>query len=169
MNAILKQIVTPERFLEMEKDEHTKYELIDGIICMSPSPTFEHQKIASRLVIELGNFFLDRDCTVVHELDVRVGNDVFRPDVMVFCDENLELPEIVIEVLSPSTAKRDLGIKVAKYEQAGIKEYWIVDIKSRTVIVHDYVNEVSAILTADELLSSKLYPEMQIEIAKFFA
>ena len=88
---------------------------------------------------------------------------------MVFCDENLELPEIVIEVLSPSTAKRDLGIKVAKYETAGIKEYWIVDIKSRTITVHDYVNEVSMILTADELLTTKLYPAMQIEIAKFFA
>lgn len=169
MNAIRDKIITAEQFLAMEKDEHAKYELIDGIIFMSPSPTFEHQKIASRFVIELGNFFSDYGCTVVHELDICAGRDVFRPDVMVFCDENLELPEIVIEVLSPSTAKRDLGIKVAKYEAAGIKEYWIVDIKSRTVTVHDYVNEVSMILTADEFLTTKLYPAMQIEIAKFFA
>lgn len=169
MNAILDKIITPERFFEMEKDEHAKYELIDGVICMSPSPSFEHQKIASKFVFHLSGFFADYGCTVVHELDVRVGNDIFRPDVMVFCDDNLELPEIVIEVLSPSTAKRDLGIKVAKYEQAEIKEYWIVDIKSRTVTVHDYVNAVSAILTADELLTTELYPEMQIEIAKFFA
>lgn len=153
----------------MEKDEHTKYEFIDGIICMSPSPTFEHQKIASRFVMELGNFFSEYGCTVVHELDICAGRDVFRPDVMVFCNDNLELPEIVIEVLSPSTAKRDLGIKVAKYEAAGIKEYWIVDIKSRTVTVHDYLNEVSMILIADEFLTTKLYPAMQIEIAKFFA
>lgn len=153
----------------MEKDEHTKYEFIDGIICMSPSPTFEHQKIASRFVMELGNFFSEYGCTVVHELDICAGRDVFRPDVMVFCKDNLELPEIVIEVLSPSTAKRDLGIKVAKYEAAGIKEYWIVDIKSRTVTVHDYLNEVSMILIADEFLTTKLYPAMQIEIAKFFA
>ncbi|MBO5139078.1 MAG: Uma2 family endonuclease [Peptococcaceae bacterium] len=169
MNAISDKILTAEQFLTMEKDEHAKYELIDGIICMSPSPTFEHQKVASKFVIELGKFFANHGCTVVHELDVRAGEDVFRPDVMVFCDDNLELPEIVIEVLSPSTAKRDLGIKVAKYETAGIKEYWIVDIKSRTVTVHDYVNEVSMILTADEILTTKLYPAMQIEIAKFFA
>lgn len=169
MNAIRDKIITAEQFLAMEKDEHAKYELIDGTICMSPSPTFEHQKIASRFVVELAIFFADYGCTVIHELDIRAEKDVFRPDVMVFCDENLELPEIVIEVLSPSTAKRDLGIKVAKYETAGIKEYWIVDIKSRTITVHDYVNEVSMILTADELLTTKLYPAMQIEIAKFFA
>ena len=47
MNAIRDKIITAEQFLAMEKDEHAKYELIDGTICMSPSPTFEHQKIAS--------------------------------------------------------------------------------------------------------------------------
>ena len=169
MNAVVEPSLTVEDFLAMEKDEHTKYELIDGIICMSPSPSFEHQKVASKFVFLLSSFFAERGCTVIHEFDIRYENDVFRPDVMVFCDENLEMPEIVVEVLSPSTAKRDLGIKVAKYEVAGIKEYWIVDIKSRTVTVHDYVNAVSMILTADELLTTKLYPEMQIEIAKFFS
>ena len=46
MNAISDKILTAEQFLTMEKDEHAKYELIDGIICMSPSPTFEHQKVS---------------------------------------------------------------------------------------------------------------------------
>lgn len=168
MNDMRDKLITPEHFLEMEKDEHAKYELIDGIICMSPSPSFEHQKVASKFLFLLIGFFSEYGCTVIHELDIRVGQDIFRPDVMVFCDNNLELPEIVIEVLSPSTAKRDLGIKVAKYEQAEIKEYWIVDLKSHTVTVHDYVNAVSAILTADEFLTTTLYPELKIEIAKLF-
>ena len=58
MNAIRDKIITAEQFLAMEKDEHAKYELIDGTICMSPSPTFEHQKIASRFVVELAIFLL---------------------------------------------------------------------------------------------------------------
>ena len=94
---------------QLKKDEHIKYELIDGIICMSPSPTIEHQRTAKKFVFSLSETLNESDCEVLYELDVQINEDIFKPDVMVFCKQNYEVPELVVEVFSPSTTKRDMG------------------------------------------------------------
>ena len=169
MNVIKKEKITPAMYEQLEKDEHLKYELIDGIICMSPSPSMEHQRIARKFVISLSEKLNKLDCEVFFELDVRINENIFKPDVMVFCRQNYEVPELVIEVLSASTAKRDMGIKVAKYEEAGIKEYWIADPKSLTVIVHDFVNETVTLFSKEEMTESKLYPDYNVPVQDFFS
>lgn len=71
-----------------------------------------------------------------------------QPDILVVCDENkinkegiFGAPDLVVEVLSPSTRKKDMSVKLAKYMGAGVREYWIVDPDAKRVIVYDWERE----------------------------
>ena len=153
----------------MAKDERFTYELIDGIVMISPSPGWEHQTIADNIYYGLRSVLKYSPCKALYEYDIKAGNNTFKPDLMVFCDEESELPEIVFEIISPTSRRRDLQIKVAKYEEASIKEYWIADPKVKTVTVHDYVNQTAETYTITETVQSKARPEITIAVADIFA
>ena len=104
-----------------------------------------------------------------YELDVISNGCVFKPDLLVFCDEAAELPEIIFEILSPSTRHRDLRIKLVKYELMGVKEYWIVDPKSKTITIHDFINNTAEIYLINDIAKSLAQPEIQIALAEIFA
>ena len=77
---------------------------------------------------------------LIFEYDLKIDTyTMLKPDVSVYCKKDRQIPEIVFEVLSPSTKQRDMMIKPAKYKAAGVKEYWIIDPVSRTVIVHNFM------------------------------
>jgi len=131
-------------------DDEQRYELINGeVYAMSPAPKFVHQDIISKLNTKLFNFLKDRDCKVIPApLDVRLNADgdddtVVQPDIVVICDRSkiteegcVGSPEMVIEVTSKSTARRDKTTKFDLYKKYGVKEYWIVDPEINTVSVH---------------------------------
>lgn len=110
------------------------WELFEGVpVAMSPAPMIEHQAIASAINRELGNAIDECDqCLVLGEVDYRLSDDtVFRPDVVLICNEPhdayiTKAPEIVVEVVSPSTQKRDEEYKRQRYEAAGVKYYLLV-------------------------------------------
>lgn len=170
MNAEDLKRVTLEEFEAMEKDERFTYELIDGIVMMTPSPTYDHQSIGSNITINFGVMLKDTSCKVIYEYDVRFDGDSFRPDVMVFCKNREEMPpEIIVEILSPSTRRRDLMLKLVKYEAMGVKEYWIVDPKIKSVTVHDFINETSESYGLGETIHSQTRPEIIIAVDDIFA
>ena len=156
-------------YKRQEKDECLNYELIDGVVMMSPSPSREHQQVAGRLFASLFQQLSATPCEPLYELDVPFDGDVFKPDVMVFCDETAELPEIIMEILSPSTRHRDLRIKVVKYEEMGVKEYWIIDPKTRTITVHDFIGGTAEGYCAGETIQSQARPEIVIAVDDIFA
>lgn len=162
------QPVTIQEFEAMEKKEQFHYELIDGIILMSPSPSREHQKIAGNLYIKLRLGLEQTKCDVLYELDIVHNENIYRPDLLIFCDAEDEVPEIVIEVLSPTSRQRDLRVKVVKYEELGVKEYWIVDPKVKTVTVHDFVNDTADSYGIDDTIYSLVRPELVIQVADLF-
>ncbi|MBE6112309.1 MAG: Uma2 family endonuclease [Peptococcaceae bacterium] len=168
MNAAEKLNVTLEEFMQMPKDEHQKYELIDGIVYMAPSPSREHQIIAYELTGQMYHVLKQLGCTAAGELDISWDGNVLRPDLVVFCNRDDEIPEIVFEILSPSTRHRDLGIKLVKYQQMGVKEYWIIDPKARTITVHDFVNEHAETYIIGETARSFIRPELEFEVTGIF-
>jgi len=112
------------------------WELIDGLpVAMSPSPMRDHQGIATSII----HLFVDQveeceKCLVVHELDYIIDDEnVVRPDIAIICNEENDFivkpPKVVVEVLSPSTAKRDEKTKFLIYESQKIPYYIIVDPK----------------------------------------
>ncbi|WP_172418502.1 Uma2 family endonuclease [Geobacillus icigianus] len=137
--------------------EGKRCEVLDGnIISMAPSPTPEHQSISLQLSIEFGMYFRGKDCRVLAApIDVYLFEDHRKgwmdenvrnwvcPDLVVICDKNkiqknriVGAPDLVIEILSPATAKIDRMDKRIAYERAGVKEYWIVDPANQVVEVY---------------------------------
>lgn len=130
-------------------DDGNQYELIDGVVYMLASPSVSHQDISRELVRQFADHLEGKKCRVYYELDVRLDpyntdDALVRPDIFVVCDpkkiangKNCEgVPDMVIEILSPSTAQRDQVIKFNQYLNAGVREYWIVYPEARTVQVY---------------------------------
>jgi len=110
------------------------WELIDGIpYAMSPSPIIKHQFFGGSILSQLYNNIENCDkCLVVAEEDWKVNNNtILKPDIALICDEPNEsyitkAPEIVVEIISPSTAKRDETIKFQIYEAEKVLYYILV-------------------------------------------
>jgi len=131
-------------------DDENRYELIDGVAYMMSAPSTAHQSILGEFYRQLANFLVGKSCKVfLSPYDVcltGLGDEddtVVQPDILVVCDDSKidkkrcnGAPDMVIEILSPSTSKRDLFIKLEKYENAGVREYWIVDPDAKSVHVH---------------------------------
>ncbi len=111
-----------------------KWELYEGYpIAMSPAPMIEHQAIATKFISQLDSETEGCErCLVLGEEDYKLADDtVLHPDVALICDEPhnayiTKAPEIIVEVISPSTAKNDEGYKFQKYEAELVKYYIIV-------------------------------------------
>jgi len=131
-------------------DDDNRYELIDGIPYVMFAPSTTHQSISMELSIQLGSFLKGKPCRVfAAPYDVCLNglgdedHTVVQPDLLVVCDESKidkkrcnGAPDMTIEILSPSTSKRDLLTKLVKYQNAGVREYWIIDPDAEVVKVH---------------------------------
>jgi Uma2 family endonuclease len=128
--------MTADHYLALPPDGFL-YELVDGVVCMSPSPVPRHQKVSTEVAVQIGLFLRQRPLgQVMVEVDVRLGDDlVYRPDVVylsmakaVQCQERITLPpDVIVEVLSPDSRVYDQETKRQDYERCGVGEYWMVD------------------------------------------
>jgi Uma2 family endonuclease len=130
-------------------DDDERWELIDGVPYAMAGASTAHQRILTELTRQFANFLKGKPCEAfAAPFDVRLNADtnddtVVQPDLLVICDKSKlddrgckGAPDLVIEVLSPSTASHDRFLKFNKYQRAGVREYWIVDPDSRTVQAH---------------------------------
>ncbi len=113
-------------------DDGHRYELIDGSLIVTPSPTWSHQVVSSNLLVHLAlaNPAPDRFVVLHAPYDVRLANDsVVQSDLLVFdtTEPDQSLPLLAVEILSPSTRHIDVGLKWSRYASAGIPHFWVVD------------------------------------------
>ena len=122
--------------------EEPREELLNGEIYMMSSPTVNHNRVASHIFNAFFNHLKGKTCEAFADgTDVYLAeNDRVIPDVMIVCNKGIVkrdgihgAPDLVVEVLSPSTAKNDRGYKRELYEKAGVKEYWIADPETRSI------------------------------------
>ncbi len=128
-------------------DDGNRYEIIGGVLCVSPSPTEVHQSLSFRLTLLVGSFVTAERLGKVYAapFDVRLSEqDVVQPDLIFVSQSRLSIisptciegaPDLLVEILSPSTAHRDRTQKARLYAGAGVPEYWLVDPEARTVTV----------------------------------
>lgn len=120
-----------------------RYELVDGQLLVSPAPSIRHQVVLGRLFAALNSFVTEAGLGVVlwspADLELEPGQ-LSQPDLFVLPGlppsqrwEDAALPRLVIEALSPSTARHDRGMKRRFYQRAGVPEYWVVDIDARVI------------------------------------
>ena len=167
-----------------------RVELIKGrIFNMSPAPNRLHQEITGRLHLKLGMFLYNNPCKVyIAPFDVRLprkskkDEDIFtvlQPDLCVICDKSkldvrgcIGAPDIVVEVLSPSNNKKELKYKYEVYEEAGVKEYWVVFPIERTVFVYTLVDgkyAPSKLMVSGDVVTSDILPGFSLDLAELFA
>ena len=135
--------------------EERRVELIDGVFYDMAAPTGYHQFLVGEVYHTLLSQAKSRqtDCRpFVSPLDVQLDCDdktIVQPDVFGTCDSSrfkdgryYGAPDLIIEVLSPSTRKKDIVIKGAKYAEAGVKEYWIIDLKEKRIMVSVFDEDI---------------------------
>ncbi len=126
--------------------DNERIELIDGkIFMMSPRARIDHARVCANVLIEFGSYLKNKSCEVFGDgVDVYLDDkNHFIPDAMIVCNKDIitdfniqGAPDLVVEVLSPATAKNDRGKKMKAYEKFGVREYWIIDPFGKTVEVY---------------------------------
>lgn len=129
-------------------DDH-RVELIDGVIYDMGAPTSAHQLIAGFLYSQFFNHAAKNKgpcLPMISPLDVQLDCDnrtMVQPDVIIVCDRDKVInrcvygaPDLVIEVLSPSSRRKDTIVKLAKYKNAGVREFWLIDPDKQKVTVY---------------------------------
>lgn len=140
---------TVEDYLAWPEDE--RIELIDGVIYDMAAPTNIHQIIGLEIGTILRDYIKKNKglcIPLVAPLDVQLDMDdktMVQPDVLVVCDRSklkygrlYGTPDFVVEVLSPSTRKKDMYTKLSKYANADVREYWIVDPETKRILVYNF-------------------------------
>ena len=131
-------------------EDMRRYEAIDGDLHVIPAPSRRHQWVVRRLVVELDRLLMEPGYGEVYPAPFGVEfpdtEEGVQPDLIFVRRERLRIigedwvrgaPDLVVEILSPSTAKKDRGVKLKLYRRKGVAEYWIVDPDERIVDVWD--------------------------------
>lgn len=178
--------LTYEDFLLFPDDGH-RHELIDGVHYVTPSPNLRHQELIGRLHLSLGAFLEDRPDRgrlFLSPFDVVFSfHDVVEPDLVYVAPDQLDIltdkniqgtPALVIEVLSPSTRRRDQKLKRLLYERTGVREYWLVDPEQDRVTLYRRAANGSFPLVANltaaghDTLDTPLVPGWSLALARLF-
>ena len=136
--------LTVRDYMSIPEGDDRRFELIDGELILAPSPVPQHQRISRNLVEILVGFLRTQNLGELFyaPMDVVLSDhDVFQPDILFISNDRREIigdrniqgsPDLVIEILSPSTEDRDRGDKRDTYLRYGVREYWIIDPVNRT-------------------------------------
>jgi Uma2 family endonuclease len=177
---------TYEDYKSLPESETKRYELVGGELVMVPSPDPEHQDIVGNLFTALSVHVRRHRLGKVYlaPLDVVLGEgeeaEVVQPDLLYISPQRQDIiaqkeirgaPDMVVEVLSPSTAQRDRTLKKKLYAKYGVPEYWIVDPEEETIEVltlGERGYERAGLYHKNETLASPLLPGLRIPLDEIF-
>ncbi len=164
-------------------------EIIDGhVFYKTPAPTRKHQQVLRELATEFSLFLRDKECEVFFApFDVRLlaekktDEEVFnivQPDLVIVCDKKKldekgcnGSPDMMVEILSPTSVKVDRWKKYQLYEQAGVKEYWIIDVINEAIEVYYLKNqqyEFNGVFTREDHIEVKSLQGFVIGVNQIF-
>lgn len=148
-----------------------RVELIDGYFYEMSSPTFGHQSIGGEIYRQIANYIMEHGGSCrpfIAPVDVQLGCDnktMVQPDVGIVCDTSkikrfgiYGAPDFVVEVISPSTKKKDYALKLSKYMEAGVREYWILDFALEKILVYFFESDIYPVIYGfDQLVPVNIY------------
>jgi len=188
--------VSYREFIEMTEKSDKRYELIDGVVYMMPSPGFSHQNMIGKLYLLFHDYFAeDSSCApylspfdvdlirqpIKEEREVTEDDiNVVQPDLLVICDPEKDInekdrykgtPELVVEILSPSTRSKDTAKKTDLYMESGIKEFWMIDPDNECIQVYrfkEYEIDIQRSFMGTNSAESVLYPGLKVDLEALF-
>ncbi|HHY74568.1 MAG TPA: Uma2 family endonuclease [Bacillus bacterium] len=184
------RIYTYVDYLSWPEDE--RVEIISGVPFLQAAPSRIHQETLSELHRQIANFLVGKECKVypapfhvVLNLDEKSESEldrknVFEPDISIVCDKSKlddrgckGSPDMVIEIISPSTARKDKVEKFNKYEQAGVKEYWVVEPDEKIVGVFTLQSNGRygrpGMYTEEDEVKVSIFDDLVIDLSKVFS
>ena len=173
------KIHTYSDYCQLPEEENYYYEILDGVLIREPAPTKLHQRVSARLQRLLQDYFWERDPEAEifnAPIDLTLSDtNVVQPDLVYAPDDSdvdeqriNVIPELVVEIISPSTLKKDRVDKLRIYSRQGVPHYWIVDPLAQTLEAfilsgsRQYVIASSA--TGAEVFTHPSYPRLTIEL-----
>ncbi|HEY5586319.1 MAG TPA: Uma2 family endonuclease [Ruminiclostridium sp.] len=172
-------------YLTWPEDE--RWEILDGVPYMQAAPSRIHQEISGELLRQLANYLLGKPCKVYHapfcvRLDVEKDDNeiknVVEPDITIICDSSKldekgcnGAPDLIVEVMSPSSVKKDRFTKFNEYEMAGVKEYWIVEpegIVSVFILQSDDRYGRPEMYTDEDKITVSIFPDLIVDLSIVF-
>ena len=170
--------------------EGERWEIIDGIAYMQAAPTPIHQEILVGLIVQFHHYLSGKPCKVypapfcvrLIKGDEKKNEDikkVVEPDISIVCDKSIidekgcnGDPDMIVEIISPSSIKMDRLIKFNKYEKAGVREYWIVEPEGKLVSVFvlqaDQRYGRPEIYTEDDKIKVSILPDLIVDLKLVF-
>lgn len=167
-----------------------RWEIIDGVAyAMSPSPSLQHQRIVGAIYRDIANYLSGKTCEVfISPLDVLLSENnkdeddidvVVQPDIMVVCsrqkltDKGIKgAPDLVVEVVLPTSGSRDKVEKLNLYERVGVKEYWIFDPDDSTLMVFKLDNNGRYgrpdTYNCESIVKVGIFDSLEIDLSKVF-
>ncbi len=182
VNNQKEKVWTYEDYLKLADDK--RYEVINGRLCEIPTPTPLHQGISGNIVFLMWDFVRKREAgQILHApLDVVLKEEyVLQPDIVFISRERLGIigekaimgpPDLVVEIISPATVRRDTVVKKGIYEKFGLKEYWVVYPEEKAVEVWVLNDEgkydLFNVAEGEGKVRSKVLKGLEIDLKKVF-
>lgn len=170
--------------------EGERWEIIDGVPYQQAAPSTVHQEILMELARQIANYLKDKSCKVYPApfcVRLTKGNEisnedikkVVEPDITIVCDQSKVdeqgcngAPDMIVEIISPSSIKTDRIIKFNIYEKAGVKEYWIVEPEGKIVSVFLLQENVrygrQEIYSEEDQITLNIIPDLLIDLKPVF-
>ena len=169
--------------------DEEKWEIIDGIPYMQAAPSWQHQSISVELVAQFSSYLKNKTCKVFHApFDLIIPDKteteeetttIVQPDIVIICDKNglkgtgyYGVPPLIIEILSPSTARRDKLYKLNKYETVGVQEYWMIEPDLKLVSVFKMQENKKyarpEMYTEEDFIEVSIFPDLVIDLKSVF-
>lgn len=172
------QLITLEQYEALPEDK--RVEVFDGVIYDMASPSQIHQAVSMQLSTVINNYILGKKgpCSIFNApFDVKLSDTpliIVQPDIMVVCDKDKlddkrcnGAPDFIIEIVSPGNPSDDYIRKLYYYKNHGVREYWIVDPKRKTITLNYFEgNLVNIQYPFDSVIKVNIYDDLYINFAE---
>ena len=179
-----RELLTYDDYVTFPDNDGIRKEIIEGELFMSPAPSIKHQLILRNLFRVLDNFIMEHNLGEIFfaPCDVIFSNiNIMQPDILFISNENSKIltalnikgaPDLIIEILSPSTIENDRIYKKLVYEKFGVKEYWIVDPQEEMIEVWALKGanfQLHKKATKTQKFKSNLLEDFELDLLRVFS
>lgn len=175
MQKFNEDFITIQEFDDLQNDKNYTYELIDGVVCMTPKFNLIYKNIIMNLSTEIRNYLKFKPYKVFSEVELLVNDDVLNADICIV--ESFDIlttkrinivPIIVIEIITPSKTYLEIDDKIYKYKNFGVGEYWIINPKNNTLTIFSLTNNITPTFCKNGSINSNILVDFKLPLEEIF-